>query len=191
VAGSGIPSRTDLAPARSKGRCRRTLPAPTTISSGLLARRAADVEESGGSPTWTLDHRIRPWRPPRSCGQPLHPRGAARDAPRRSLPDVGREELLAFGRQAQHLGAKGNVSPERFQRLRLGRATAASLRFSRAFFFFLRSFRQRFTGLEPRPIASDPSESGVEHESGVAAVNRTHDLPSERCASPRSCRTSA
>jgi hypothetical protein len=44
------------------------------------------------------------------------------------------------------------------------------LRFSRAFFCFLRSFRQRLTGLEPRPIASDPNESGVERESGVAAV---------------------
>jgi len=47
VAGSGLPSRTDLTPARSKRRCRRTLPAPaTTISSGLLARRAADPRDA-------------------------------------------------------------------------------------------------------------------------------------------------
>jgi hypothetical protein len=40
------------------------------------------------------------------------------------------------------------------QRGRLGRASAVDLRFSRsAFFFFLRSFRQRLTDLEPRPIA--------------------------------------
>ena len=58
------------------------------------------------------------------------------------------------------------ASPERFQRDRVGRARA-SLRFSRSFFCFLRSFRQRLTGLEPRPIASDPSESGVEHKPGV------------------------
>src|SRR6266545_4795979 len=49
--------------------------------------------------------------------------------------------------------ARRAASPERFQRLRLGRATATSLGFSRSFFCFLRSFRQRFTGLEPRPIA--------------------------------------
>jgi hypothetical protein len=39
-----------------------------------------------------------------------------------------------------------------------GGATGASLRFSRACFFLLRSFRQRLTGLEPRPIASDPNK---------------------------------
>ena len=32
------------------------------------------------------------------------------------------------------------------------------MRFSRACFFLLRSFRQRLTDLEPRPIASDPNK---------------------------------
>ena len=56
-----------------------------------------------------------------------------------------------------------------FQRGRLGRATAASLRLSRAAFFFLRSCRQRLTGLEPRPITLDPSESGIERKSKESA----------------------
>jgi hypothetical protein len=34
---------------------------------------------------------------------------------------------------------------------------AASFCFSREFFFRLRSFRQRLTDLEPRPIGSDPA----------------------------------
>jgi len=55
-----------------------------------------------------------------------------------------------------------------FQRGRLGRATAASLRLSRAAFFFLRSCRQRLTGLEPRPITLDPSES-IERKSRESA----------------------
>jgi len=33
-----------------------------------------------------------------------------------------------------------------------------SLRFSRACFFLFRSFRQRLTDLEPRPIASEPNK---------------------------------
>ena len=60
-------------------------------------------------------------------------------------------------------GPKGDR--RRSQRGRLGRATAASLRFSRAAFFFLRSCRQRLTGLEPRPIALDPSETWIERKS--------------------------
>ena len=56
-----------------------------------------------------------------------------------------------------------------FQRGRLGRATTASLRLSRAAFFFLRSCRQRLTGLEPRPITLDPSESGIERKSKESA----------------------
>jgi len=60
-----------------------------------------------------------------------------------------------------------------FQRGRLGRATAASLRLSRAAFFFLRSCRQRLTGLEPRPITLDPSESGIERKSESASATRS------------------
>ncbi len=50
------------------------------------------------------------------------------------------------------------------------------MRFSRSAFRFLRSFRQRRTGLEPRPIALDSSESSLKHEYKQAAPATRSDL---------------
>ena len=66
---------------------------------------------------------------------------------------------------------------ERSQRGRLGRARAADLRFSRSVFFFSRSFRQRLTDLEPRPIALDPNQSGVKGKSKESGSIRHERRP--------------
>lgn len=59
---------------------------------------------------------------------------------------------------------KGDLAvPAVTQRRCLAEGTGARLRFSRSFFFLLRSFRQRLTDLEPRPIDSDPSRLELQH----------------------------